>query len=201
MSWIRHLFPDLVKTSCLVERHCDLFKTSWRSLKDACVRWDYSIFTVELQSYSLQNCKKSFSTRFNRNKHERLKNHWLQTNDKNEIPCFNNVFHCPANGCVTKIVKHLKMCTDLKLKRNTVANNKICPVCSKVFAQKSNCDRHVTIVHSQALAGDIAFDEFDNQHDKQEQNQTKPSMVTSIETVPSEVPQSFPTEVFTNRPE
>ena len=93
------------------------------------------------------------------------------------------------------------MCTDLKLKRNTVANNKICPVCSKVFAQKSNCDRHVTIIHSQVLADDIAFDEFDNQRDKQEQNQTKPSMVTFIETVPSEVPQSFPTEVFTNRPE
>ena len=79
------------------------------------------------------------------------------------------------------------MCTDLKMKRNSVANNKVCPVCSKVFAWKSNHDRHVNNVHSQDLGDNIAFNEFDNQHDKQEQNQTMPSMVTSIETVPSKV--------------
>ena len=154
-----------------------------------------------------ENCKKSFSTRSNRNKHERLKNQRPPTDDKNEIPCFDDVFHCPQNGCVSKskykhkIVKHLKMCTDLKMKRNTVANNKVCPVCSKVFAQKSNRDRHVNIVQSQALAGNVAFDEFDNQRDKQKQNQTMPSMVTSIETVPSKVPQSLSNEVSTNHPE
>ena len=154
-----------------------------------------------------ENCKKSFSTRSNRNKHERLKNQRPPTDDKNEIPCFDDVFHCPQNGCVSKskykhkIVKHLKMCTDLKMKRTTVANNKVCPVCSKVFALKSNRGRHVNIVHSQALADGIAFDEFDNQRDKQKQNQTMPSMVTSIETVPSEVPQSLSNEVSTNHPE
>ena len=74
--------------------------------------------------------------------------------NKNEIPFFNNVFYCPTNCCVTKfrykhnIVKHLNMCTNLKMKRNTVANNKVCPACSKVFAQKSNRGRHVNIVHS-----------------------------------------------------
>ena len=140
-----------------------------------------------------ENCKKSFSSKSNRNKHERLKNHRPQTDGKNKIPYFKDVFHCPTNGCVTKykykhnIVKHLKMCTDLKMKRNSVANNKVCPVCSKVFAWKSNRDRHVNIVHSQDLRDNIAFDEFDNQHDKQEQNQTMPSMVTSIEMVPSKV--------------
>ena len=93
------------------------------------------------------------------------------------------------------------MCTDLRTKRNTVANNKVCPISSKVFAQKSNRDRHVNIVHSQDLGDDIALDEFDNQHDEQEKNQTMPSMVTSIETVPSEVPQGLPTKVSTNHPE
>ena len=93
------------------------------------------------------------------------------------------------------------MCTDLKMKRTTVANNKSCPVCSKFFAQKSNRGRHVNIVHSQALADGIAFDEFDNQRDKQKQNQTMPSMVNSIKTVPSGVPKSLPTEVSTNHPE
>ena len=77
-----------------------------------------------------ENCKKSFTTKSNRNTHERLKNHRPQTDDKNEIPFFDDVFHYPANGCVTKskykhdIVKHLKIWTDLKIKRNTVANNK-----------------------------------------------------------------------------
>ena len=126
--------------------------------------------------------------------------------DKNETPFFDNVFHCPTNGCVTKskykhIVKHLKMCTDLKMKRNTIANNKVYPVCSKVFLQKSNRNRYVNIVHSQDLADDIAFDEFDNQHDEQKQNRTMPSMVTSVETVLSEVPQSLSTEVSTNHSE
>ena len=74
--------------------------------------------------------------------------------------------------------QHLKIYTNLKMKRSTVANNKVCPVCSKVFFQKTNHDRQVNIVHSQDLAGDFAFDELDNQHDEQEQNQTMPSMVT-----------------------
>ena len=153
-----------------------------------------------------ENCKKSSSTKSNQNKHERLKAHRLQMDNKNEIPFFDDVFHCPTNGGVTKskykhnIVKHLKMCTDLKMKRNTVANNKVCPVCSRVFAQKSNRNRHVNIVHRQNLADDIAHDEFDNQHDEQEQNQTMPSVVTSIEMVSSEVPQSLPTEVSTKNP-
>ena len=152
-----------------------------------------------------ENCKESFTTKSNRNTHERLKNHRPQTDDKNESPFF-DVFHCQTNGCVTKseykhnFVKQLKTCTDLKMKRTTVAN-KVCPVFSKLFAQRSNCNRHVNILHSHDLADDIAFDEFDNQHDEQEQNQTMPSIVTSIKTVPSEVPQSLPNEVSTNHPE
>ena len=93
------------------------------------------------------------------------------------------------------------MCTDLKMKMNTVDNNKVCPLCSKVFAEKSNRDRHVNIVHSQDLSDDTAFDEFDNQHDEQEHNQTMPSMVIFIEMVPSKVSQSLPTKVSTNQQE
>ena len=33
------------------------------------------------------------------------------------------------------IVKHLKMSAELKKKRNTVAYNNVCPVCSEDFAQ------------------------------------------------------------------
>ena len=96
-----------------------------------------------------ENCKKSFSMKSNRNKNEKLKNHGPQLEEKTKIPCFDNLYSCPANGCDFEskykhnIVKHLKMCVELKNKRNTVANNKVCPVFSKVFAQKSNRDRHV----------------------------------------------------------
>ena len=99
--------------------------------------------------------------------------HRHQKENKNEISFFNDVFHSPANGCVTKsnykynTVKHLKMFTDLKKKKDTVANNKVCLFCSKVFAQKPNCKTHVNIVHNHDLGDNIAFDEFDNQHDKQ----------------------------------
>ena len=82
------------------------------------------------------------------------------------------------------------MYTDLKTKKSIIANNKLCPLCSKVFAQKSNRDSHVNIVHSQGLADDFAFDEFDNQHDEQEQNQTMPSMATS--NFPKVSPPKFP---------
>ena len=39
-SQIRCLLPDVLRTSGLVVRRRDLFKTSWRCLKDVCVRWD-----------------------------------------------------------------------------------------------------------------------------------------------------------------
>ena len=84
-----------------------------------------------------EKCERSFSTISNRNKHERGKNHGPQSEDKIEIPFFNDAFHCPIVGCDTKsnnkhnILKHLKKCTDLKMERSIVANNKVCPICSK----------------------------------------------------------------------
>ena len=63
---------------------------------------------------------------------------------KTKISCADNLYLCPANSRDVEskykhnIVKHLKMCVELKKKRNTVANNEVCPACFKVFAQKSN---------------------------------------------------------------
>ena len=94
------------------------------------------------------------------------------------------------------IVKHLKMCTDLKWEGILLLTRKYVPSAPKFLLRKQ-----IGIVHSQDLADDIAFDEFDNQHNEQEQNQTMSSVVTSIEKVSSKVSQSFPTEVSTNHPE
>ena len=54
---------------------------------------------------------------------------------KPKIPWVDNPYDCPASSCDVEskhkhnIVKHLNMCVELEKKRNTVANNKACPVC------------------------------------------------------------------------
>ena len=84
-----------------------------------------------------ENCKKSFSKKSNRDKHEKLKNDGPQLQEKTKFPCFDNLYSCPANGCDVEfkykhnLVKHLKMRLELKKKRNPV--DKVYPVCSKVF--------------------------------------------------------------------
>ena len=83
-----------------------------------------------------KDCARGFSTVFNRNKHEKLKRHSLQK--KNNVIKFNkelSLFICPTTGCSTtfkyknNIVKHLKSCFAINQQRNSVTDNKICPVC------------------------------------------------------------------------
>ena len=137
-----------------------------------------------------ENCKISFSTILVETNMKKLKNHGPQLEEKTKIPCVNNLYRCPTNRRDVEskhkhnTVKHLNMCVELKKKRNTVANNKACPVCSKVcskvFAQKPNSKRQVKNFY-QDSEYDIVID---NQHDKDTQNETKPSMVLAIDTVP-----------------
>ena len=102
------------------------------------------------------DCHKSFSTSYNRNKHEKAKGHWSE-NKKTSIE-FNeetSLFICPTAGCSTtskyksNIVKHLKSCYAVNRQRNSVAQKKICTVCGKEFAKKSNRDRHFKQFHSE----------------------------------------------------
>ena len=69
------------------------------------------------------------------------------------------------------------MCLVLKKKGNTVANNKVCPVCSKVISENSNRGRHVKNFH-QDSEDDIVID---NQRDEDTQNEIIPSMVLVID--------------------
>ena len=102
---------------------------------------------------------------------------------KPKIPCVDNLYRCPANGCDIEskykhnIVKHLKMCVELKKERNT--NNKVCP------NTKSNRDKHVKNFH-QDSEDDIVID---NQRGEDTQIETKPSMILAIDSVPPEVSQ------------
>jgi len=97
-----------------------------------------------------ENCSKSFSTKSNRNKHEKKKGHGPIPNCQPIIERVDDIYVCPTDGCSTKskykanIVKHLKYCDKLLEKRE---NSKTCSFCGKVFAQKSNRDRHVQNTH------------------------------------------------------
>ena len=66
-------------------------------------------------------------------KNGKIMDHKLKTKPK--IPWVDNPYDCPASSCDVEskhkhnIVKHLNICVELEKKRNTVANNKACPVC------------------------------------------------------------------------
>ena len=85
------------------------------------------------------HCNKTFSTIFNRNKHEKKKGHGPK-DQKREIPydAEQNLFLCPSAQCETSakykynIVKHLKSCNKINKK-----------YCDKTFTRKSSCDRHM----------------------------------------------------------
>ena len=85
-------------------------------------------------------------------------------------------------------MKHLKLCSSLKKKRKIVANKKVCPICSKVFAQKSNCDRHIIKCHRRSSnAFDESIETFEDE--------TIPSMVFPADPFVTEVVDAIPTAI------
>ena len=94
------------------------------------------------------DCKKSFSSKFNRNKHERIKGHFLQSSLEIPYDDSTGLFSCSTVGCQTtskykaSIKKHLDICKQIKINKEVVAKNRICEICNKVFQRKSNRDRH-----------------------------------------------------------
>ena len=102
-----------------------------------------------------ESCKKSFSTRFNCNKHEKLKGHAPATS-KREIARNekSGLFKCPTTDCAAaseykyNIIKHLKSCDKVNKNKEGANENKICSFCSKVFTKKSIRDFHVKNFHT-----------------------------------------------------
>ena len=96
------------------------------------------------------HCNKTFSTIFNRNKHEKKKGHGPK-DQKREIPydAEQNLFSCPSAQCETSakykynIVKHLKSCNKINKKKKVIKGRKNCKYCDKTFTRKSSCDRHM----------------------------------------------------------
>ena len=103
-----------------------------------------------------ESCGKQFSTKFNRNIHERIKGHSNgDARPVQEIP-FNNaakVYMCPTVNCRASsknkynIIKHLKSCYQVNSNNKVADNKKICSICHKHFLKKSNRDRHMTTIH------------------------------------------------------
>ena len=98
-----------------------------------------------------KKCGKSFSTTFNRNKHEKVKGLWPEKKDTViEFNKESRLFVCPTTGYSTtsqyrsNIVEHLKSCYDLNIQRKAAA----CPVYKKGFVKKPNKDMHLKQCHS-----------------------------------------------------
>ena len=108
-----------------------------------------------------ESCGKSFSTKFNRNKHERATGHFQEEQERSvrEIPFDESkkLYMCPTDDCKTSskfkhnIIRHLKLCYRVNNDRKLNEENKICNICNKLFPKKSNRDRHMNTVHKNDL--------------------------------------------------
>ena len=115
------------------------------------------------------NCNATFSSNFNRNKHERKFNH------HEEPPCGNRsisitfddeakVYKCNNQYCkVTSkkkhnMVRHITSCSAISLRNNIHKSNKVCSICGMEFLKKFNRDRHYKTVHTDELSEDVAED-------------------------------------------
>ena len=115
-----------------------------------------------------QTCQKQFSTKFNRNKHERIKGHFEESKPAiRKIPHdrSTNLYSCPIIGCNTtsksrqNILKHLKSCSQVNDNRAAAKENRTCGICNKTFAKKSDRDRHIQSVHHNDNVGDNDIDD------------------------------------------
>ena len=104
-----------------------------------------------------ENCKKQFSTKFNRNKHERIKKHYQADERLTHNISYNEQTKscsCPTTNCTAtsrykhNIIKHLKSCYIVNKNKKAASEDKICSICSKSFLKKSNRDRHINTVHA-----------------------------------------------------
>ena len=95
-----------------------------------------------------QTCQKQFSTKFNRNKHERIKGHFEESKQATcKVPHdpSTNLYSGPIIDC--KTTSKYKSCSQVNLNKATAKENRTCGICKKTFAKNSNRDRHNQSVH------------------------------------------------------
>ena len=127
-----------------------------------------------------------FSTKFNRNKYERIKGHFHGDARPVREISFNDatkVYICPTVDCRASseyehnIIKHLKSCYQVNSNKKVAGYNKTCSIYHKYFLKKSNRDRHMKTVHQND--SQIADLEEKGQHlnDDEYLDEELPSMV------------------------
>ena len=80
------------------------------------------------------SCKKQFSTKFNRNKHERIKGHYQKAvRSARDIPHYGatKLYSCPTANCTAtskynhNIIIHLNSCYTVNKNKKSAIENKI----------------------------------------------------------------------------
>ena len=114
---------------------------------------------IEKTKCRATSCGKIFSTKSNRDRHEKSTGHTPPPRrEARQVPRFDaelSKYCCPLPNCAVKseykscITRHIKAGCKTLSKRKTV-DNKMCPHCEASFAQKSNRDRHVKRYHPSA---------------------------------------------------
>ena len=115
-------------------------------------------------------CGEQFSTKFNRNKYERIKGYFhgharpvreISFNDPTKVYitrdlfqwCYKGINICPtvdsraSSEYEHNIIKHLKSCYQVNSNKKVAGYNKTCSIYHKYFLKKSNRDRHMKTVH------------------------------------------------------
>ena len=143
-----------------------------------------------------ENCRKDFSSKTNRNKHERIHKHY-RTEKKSRIYIpfsdKSKLYSCPSEGCVTtstrrnNIMKNLKSC--YKIQQNRIRNsiNKVCYICVKELNKKCKRDRHIRDIHASECSNDKSFTEvenFENYVEKWRWGGWLPTLVSEEQAVP-----------------
>ena len=98
-----------------------------------------------------ESCGRRFSSKFNRNKHERIKCHFHGDAKPVQEILFSDaakVYTSPTVNCRTSwkykhnIINLLKSCYQVNSSKEVTDIDKICSICHKHFLKKSNSDFH-----------------------------------------------------------
>ena len=148
-------------------------------------------------------CGEQFSTKFNRNKYERIKGYFhgharpvreISFNDPTKVYitrdlfqwCYKGINICPtvdsraSSEYEHNIIKHLKSCYQVNSNKKVAGCKKTCSIYHKHFLKKSNRDRHMKTDHQND--SQIADLEEKGQHlnDDEYLDEELPSMVYNV---------------------
>ena len=112
------------------------------------------------------NCNATFSTKSNRNKHEKKKNHYpsikvreqsIPYDEAGKVYKCKNKSYKAVSWKKSNMERHIKICLSYSAKIKKRQNDKVCPVCRKELLKKFDRNRHIKTMHSQFEASEEHF--------------------------------------------